>query len=68
VSTSSRPARCCASASAPPWTATWTASGQGLVDLHAEAWHDGGRFHSLSPPVALRVLGPDGLFADGFEP
>jgi len=57
-----------ASASAPPWTATWTATGQGRVDIHAEAWHDGGRFHSLSPPVALRVLGPDALFADGFEP
>lgn len=55
-----------ASATQPPWQASWTASGDGPVDLYAEVLHDQGRFHTLSPPVRIHLRG-DLLFADGFE-
>lgn len=55
-----------ASATASPWQASWIAGGDGPMTIHADMLHDQGRYQTLSPPRAIRVLG-DHLFADGFE-
>ncbi len=55
-----------ATATAPPWQASWIASGDGGMTIHADVLHDQGRFQTLSRPRAIRVLGDD-LFSDGFE-
>ncbi len=57
-----------ATALAPPWTATWTAAGNGPVQVQADVRHDLGQFQTLSAPVPLTVVAADRVFADGFEP
>jgi YVTN family beta-propeller protein len=57
-----------ATALAPPWTASWTAAGNGAVQVQADVRHDLGQFQSLSAPVALTVVAGDAVYANGFEP
>ncbi len=56
-----------ASATAPPWSASWIAAGNGPVRLHADVLHDGGRLQTLSPALRISLRGEGPLFADGFE-
>lgn len=56
-----------ATASAPPWSASWIATGHGPVTLHADVLHDNGSLQTLSPARPFAIWG-DPLFANGFEP
>jgi large repetitive protein len=53
-----------ATATSAPWNAQWTISGEGPAQVNA--FHDQGRFNTLSPAVGVIRLG-DVVFVDGFE-
>ena len=55
-----------ATATNPPWQASWLASGDGAGHLHADVLHDQGRFQTLSAALPIRLRG-DALFGNGFE-
>lgn len=57
-----------ASATAPPWTASWNVDETGDITIHADMLHDMGQFNPLSPPVSIHVQPEDHLFSNGFEP
>lgn len=44
-----------ASADLPPWSASWQVSAGGDIELRAKAWHDGGRYNTISPALQIHA-------------